>query len=74
MKRLFMLLLFSIVKINSVYGQIGAIAPYHTHNNFQLASPGALGVGLYGYENPAMLNYLHQPDLMFTWNSNVGYI
>ena len=69
-----MLLLFSIVKINSVYGQIGAIAPYHTQNNFQLASPGAMGVGLYGYENPAMLNYLHQPDLMFTWNSNAGYV
>lgn len=73
MKRIIVLLLFSAGSMNFSYGQIGAVAPYHTLNNFQLASPGAMGVGLYGYENPAMLNYLHQPDLMFTWNTNAGY-
>lgn len=73
MKRILITLLLSVASMSVVYGQIGAIVPYHTHNNFQLASPGAMGAGLYGYENPAMLNLLHQPDLVFTWNSNSGY-
>ena len=73
MRRTILLLLLSAASVTMVYGQIGAIVPYHSHNEFQLASPSAMGVGLYGYENPAMLNYLHQPDLMFAWNTNSGY-
>lgn len=74
MKRLLILFVLTIATTDLAFGQIGAIAPYHSQNSFQLASPGALGVGLYGYENPAMLNYLHQPDLMFAWNTNSGYV
>ena len=50
-------------------GTAGATIPdYHTHANYLLASPGAMGVGLYGYVNPALLTYLHQPDLYFAWS------
>ncbi len=38
---------------------------YHSTADLSLASPGALRVGLYGFDNPAMLTYLHQPDVEF---------
>lgn len=41
------------------------IPPHYSQHDFLLASPGALGVGLYGFDNPAILTYLHQPDLYF---------
>ncbi len=28
--------------------------------------------GLYGYDNPALLTYLHQPDFYFTWTDQNG--
>jgi protease-4 len=48
------------------------IPAYHSQNDFLLASPGALKVGLYGYANPALLKYVHQPDLMFAWSDQSG--
>ncbi|MGD0589331.1 MAG: signal peptide peptidase SppA [Bacteroidota bacterium] len=42
--------------------------PYYDRNDFLLASPGALKFGLYGYDNPALLSYVRQPDILFTWN------
>jgi protease-4 len=42
--------------------------PYYDRNDFLLASPGALKFGLYGYDNPAVLSYVRQPDILFTWN------
>ena len=45
---------------------------YHTRNDFLLTSPGALKTGLYGYDNPALLTYQHQPDLMFAWSDARG--
>ncbi len=33
-----------------------------------MASPGAMKTGLYGYDNPALLTYLKNPDLMFSWS------
>jgi Periplasmic serine proteases (ClpP class) len=42
--------------------------PYYDRNDFLLASPGALKFGLYGYDNPALLCYVRQPDILFTWN------
>jgi protease IV len=41
---------------------------YHDRNDFLLASPGGLKFGLYGYDNPALLSYVRQPDILFTWN------
>jgi protease IV len=42
--------------------------PYYDRNDFLLASAGALKFGLYGYDNPALLSYVRQPDILFTWN------
>lgn len=47
-----------------------SLSPYYTQMDFQLASSGAIGSGLYGFENPALLNYVRQPDLIFAWNTN----
>ncbi len=73
MKRIIFIFFWTCLIWSPSFAQNGAIVPYHTLNSFQLASPGALGVGLYGYDNPAMLNYLHQPDVLFAWNTNSGY-
>ncbi len=51
-----------------------AAANYLQHRDFALASAGGFGVGLYGYDNPAVLNYLHQPDMMFTWQDTTGRV
>lgn len=40
------------------------IPPYHQHA-FLMTSPGAFGEGLLGFENPAMVNTIHGPDLRF---------
>ncbi len=45
-----------------------AITPYHERNDFLFTSPGAMKFGLYGYDNPALLSYIHQPDVLFTWS------
>ena len=34
----------------------------------ELATPGTIIFGLGGYINPAILSYLSQPNLSFTWN------
>ncbi len=47
---------------------------YIQQRDFALASSGGFGVGLYGYDNPAILNYLHQPDIMFTWMDTTGKV
>lgn len=41
---------------------------YFDRNEFLLTSPGAIKFGLYGYDNPAVLSSLRQPDILFTWN------
>ena len=45
---------------------------YYEVNDFNFAPAGALKYGLYGYDNPAVLTYLHQPDIYFTWNDLGG--
>ncbi|MFH2004738.1 MAG: signal peptide peptidase SppA, partial [Bacteroidota bacterium] len=49
-----------------------AFQDFHSTTDFLLTSPGALKYGLYGYDNPALLTYLHQPDFMFTWSDASG--
>lgn len=44
------------------------IPPYHQRADFLFAPPGALGNGLLGYVNPAVLNYLHGPEIRFHWS------
>ncbi len=59
---------FFVVLTSSAFGQTS----YYAKNDFLLASPGAMKTGLYGYDNPALLTYQHQPDLLFTWSDAVG--
>lgn len=71
MKLIKRLTLIIVISSCSLYGQ-SLIPGYHTQNDFLLASPGGMGVGLYGYDNPALLTYLHQPDVMFTLSDKTG--
>jgi protease IV len=59
-------LLFTSI-VHTVTAQ-STITPYHERNDFLFTSPGAMKFGLYGYDNPALLSYVRQPDLVFTWN------
>ncbi len=43
---------------------------YYSQNDMELATPGTILFGLNGYSNPAILTYLKQPNLYFTWNDN----
>ncbi len=45
---------------------------YHTRNDFFMTSPGAMKLGLYGYDNPAMLNFVKDFDLLFAWSGEYG--
>ena len=38
----------------------------------ELATPGTILFGLGGYENPAELSFLSQPNVYFTWNDQNG--
>ncbi|MFN4110864.1 MAG: signal peptide peptidase SppA [Ignavibacteria bacterium] len=49
------------------YSQINF--PYRTNYNLYVASPGSLRFGLNGYENPALLTYVKNPDFYFIWNN-----
>jgi protease IV len=71
MKRICSLfVLFCSIPI-SVFAQ-SSVTPYYSRNDFQLASPGAMKFGLYGYDNPALLSYVREPDLLFTWSDQTG--
>lgn len=45
---------------------------YYQQSKYWMASPGAFKNGLYGYDNPALLVYQHEPDLYFTWSNQYG--
>lgn len=61
--------LFVLSGIFFCYSQIPS---FYEHNKYLLTSPGAMGIGLYGYDNPALLSYLHQFDLEFIWSDELG--
>jgi protease-4 len=67
MKKILSLNLLLIVTIIVATGQ-STITPYYERNDFLLASPGAMKFGLYGYDNPALLTYIREPDILFTWS------
>ncbi len=46
---------------------------YHDRTRFLMTTPGSMKFGLYGYDNPAMLNTMHQPDMMFQWSDDGGF-
>ena len=45
---------------------------YYSASDLSLTSPGALKYGLYGYDNPALLTTLRQPDMQFSWTDATG--
>lgn len=73
MKSLLAAALAIIILSNPVSGQT-IIPPFHMHHDFLMASSGAMKYGLYGYDNPASLTYIHQPDFYFTWTDQTGSI
>ena len=67
MKRFVFFLLVTCSIVITTFSQ-SSVPQYYSRNEFQLASPGALKFGLYGYDNPAVLSYVRDPDLLFTWS------
>ena len=61
------LLLLCLVITSTVIAQT-SITPYYERNDFLFTSPGAMKFGLYGYENPALLSYVRQPDILLNWS------
>jgi protease-4 len=45
---------------------------YYSTSDLSFASPGALKFGMYGFDNPALLNYVRQADFQFTWTDATG--
>ncbi|NLY88354.1 MAG: hypothetical protein GX085_01865 [Firmicutes bacterium] len=58
---------FLILAFLSAPDSTGAALPLH--HDLLPAVTGAYQYGLYGYDNPAILTYLHQPDFYFTWSN-----
>jgi len=56
MKKILMICLLTITSFSIVYGQ-RSFTTYYDVMDMQMASPGAFKSGLYGFDNPAMLNY-----------------
>jgi protease-4 len=69
MQRALSLLLLTTIFAALLIAQ-SSFAPYYDRNGFLLASPGALKFGLYGYDNPAVLSYVRQPDLLVAWTDS----
>lgn len=68
MKKIFLFILLGTITVSS---QIN-FPSYYNQNDMSLAPAGAIRFGLYGWDNPALLSTLHQPDLLFTWNDKIG--
>jgi protease IV len=71
MKKITYLLLLMTAVMSLTHGQV-QLPPYHFRNDFLHASSGALKYGLYGFDNPALLTYVKQGDLYFTWSDQDG--
>ena len=64
-----LILVFSLFAVDSAQTYYPS---YYEQNKFNIASPGALKSGLYGYDNPALLSLQPSPDIYFTWNNETG--
>ena len=67
MRRMILAAVLSLLFADSLPAQ-SSITPYYERNDFLFTSPGAMKYGLYGYDNPALLSYIRQPDLLVNWN------
>ena len=68
----FLLLQVTVLTVSGQQNPGTGFDNYHYRNEFLLASPGAMGFGLYGFANPAILNYVTHPDITFAWSGNDG--
>lgn len=67
MKMLYRLSFFLAVTFSLVRSQ-DQFTEYHDQTSLSLASSGAMKYGLYGYDNPALLTYIDNPDILLVWN------
>jgi protease IV len=67
MRHIVLFTLLSTIIVHTLTAQ-SPITPYYERNSFLFTSPGAMKFGLYGFDNPALLSYVRQPDLLVTWN------
>lgn len=70
-KRTFLFIILISIPFTCLFSQSN-FSSYYQQNRFGLTSPGAMKFGLYGKVNPALLSYLEQPDLYFTWSDRTG--
>ncbi|MDP2363941.1 MAG: hypothetical protein Q8M94_09255, partial [Ignavibacteria bacterium] len=64
MKFLKLTLLTLFIMVSAAFSQKSFLS-YYELNDFLYASPGAFKFGLYGFNNPALLNTLQESDLLF---------
>ena len=68
-------MLFVIAILSTTLAQAQSTIPYyHQQADFLFTSPGALGNGLLGYVNPALLNYLYGPEMRFVFSTDKGQL
>jgi protease-4 len=60
-----------LIPLNLIYSQ-QKFPSYYTQNDMQLATSGTVLFGLNGFDNPAELSFLSQPNFYFTWNDKNG--
>jgi protease-4 len=68
-RTLFITLFGLLLQTTSAFGQT-AFAPYAVRSEFLHTAPGALGTGLNGYLNPAILNYARGSQTTFAWTTD----
>ncbi len=63
---------FALMMLQVALASAQSYPSYYSTSDLTFASPGALKFGLYGYDNPALLNYIRHPDLGFAWTDATG--
>lgn len=72
MKKTILILILMAVSAVPAIAQLG-FNSYHDRTNFLMSSPGSMKFGLYGYDNPAVVSMMKQPDVMFQWSDDGGF-
>ena len=63
---LFLFLFFSIIYVNAQ----SLNSSFYSRTGFSLTTAGASRFGLYGYDNPALLNMAESPEIYVGWTDN----
>lgn len=72
MKKWLMFLLLGGCMAIPAYGQ-DAFPSYFERTEYLMTSPGAMKYGLYGFQSPAMVGLIEEPDLQFNWSDRDGF-